>query len=211
MPPSGFYVPCGIAVNFLNGTPRQRQLFNDAVAEALYDWSRIPNNIDVDWESQFDSTLHNSFALTQYLTDQVDSCHRQMHDNIKIASNLDNPNRPGNEGGHPVGYYAGDQFYKETVIHELGHVVGSMADASQRTALAACFDRGPTSWLAGLNNEGAWEDRVTEGFAETFKDVFFPGRKFDNRTRVKLPQANFSRFLDILDKVCCCQPTAEES
>lgn len=90
--------------------------------------------------------------------------------------------------------WSGRPFLCETVCHELGHVViyllmKAYGVAWVKEKACAIFGRPLGEWDAG-----AWEDRVQEAVAETYKDVMMPKRAYDNRTNIKLAEGSFTDF-----------------
>lgn len=173
-------------VTFTGGTAVQRQWFDDAVHGSPYPFHELADvNLDVEWgdPAAIDPTgNHSDFA-----------CTRQNADGsfvMIIRSDLDKPGRD-TQYGH---LYEGKDFYQETVLHELGHVVQfHLSNASpDHDAFCAIFGAASGQW----NPVGApWQNRVQEAVAETFKDLAFSGRKFDNRTLYRLPAAQLNAFV----------------
>lgn len=98
-------------------------------------------------------------------------------------------------------------FFMESVVHELGHVVVlANLKAVEIPALCALFFRhGPTGegiQMGTADNwtDGAWEDRIQEAVAETFKDAFLGDiyRVYDNRTNWSLETSSWSLYAEHL-------------
>lgn len=181
-----------LEVVFVNGTARQRAVFEEAVARSLFfSEGDIPASVDVEWLADPAPEFHNEFA---YTTNTLNEFGYTLAD-IKIKSDLDT--RPGT--------YGGEDFLRETCHHELGHVVASKLTAAHIETLVQCF--GETE-VALWSEPAAWEDRIMESFCETFKDVYLPRahRKFDNRTSRQLLQSKYADFLDVFDDLCCDEP-----
>jgi hypothetical protein len=88
-------------------------------------------------------------------------------------------------------------FFQEVVIHELAHVLVANLLDEQREVLASMFGR--TAADFDSPEDTPWEDRLSEGVAETFKVAFLPRhmRLYPNRTNVVLPirkNAEFRHF-----------------
>lgn len=191
---------------FDNGTAQQRAWFTEAMSLATFPWNRISTTVHVGWVAHIDLPKHhNDFAVTIVNPLPADPCGRPDNAHILIRDDLDDPNRPGDDGGFPRGHFAGKEFYMESVLHELGHVVQSKFTSGQRSRLAAIFNGKPADW----NGPSRWEDKRQESDAETFKDVWLPKphRKFDNRTLHRLQRWQFSEWLAVLDQVCPCSTT----
>lgn len=92
------------------------------------------------------------------------------------------------------GPFGGEQFLIECIQHETGHIVQVMlralyGDDYLRKCTCDIFGRPEAEW-----DTGAWQDRVIEASAEVFKDLMLPGRKYDNRTNVPLPETRLADF-----------------
>jgi hypothetical protein len=123
-----------------------------------------------------DPELHNEFAVTELVGDQI------------VVSVKARP--------WPAPYDS-DAFYKETLTHEFAHVAMLLLEQARGTewlveTLCDIFGAPTSAWEAG-----PWAARVKESAAETFKDVMFPGRRFDNRTQRRLQEDRFQDFLGV--------------
>lgn len=92
--------------------------------------------------------------------------------------------------------WAGDAFFIECIAHELGHASMFLLEQNYgasfvHTNLCDIFGKPTTAWD---NPSDAWEDRVAEMAAESFKDMVYPGRVYDNRTNGELAEARFEDF-----------------
>lgn len=85
--------------------------------------------------------------------------------------------------------FGGEDFFQETVVHELSHVLieYGRAESGAQARFLSYFRPGP--W-----EDDAWANSVEESVAETFKDIFSPARRYDNRTLRRLPEAAFDDF-----------------
>lgn len=168
-------------------TAQQEAWLDDALAGLLYDYEHpaLPCSVTVRWATQ--ETLqglgdHGSgvyFAFTVVSESTLSAT-------IRIWDGLDTN----------TGRFSGKDFYMETIAHELGHVVAGVRSTQHPTLQSefATMVSGSGSWTGGT-----WEERYLEAFAEIFKDVFFPGRKFDNRTAHKLNRGRFDAYLDLVN------------
>jgi hypothetical protein len=91
----------------------------------------------------------------------------------------------------------------DVVAHELGHILQKLYEERYSTtqfrdALRDIFEA-PSAQLS----TGPWVDRLEEGFAETFKDVYLKDehRKYDNRTNHRLSEDRFQDFLDLIQEL----------
>jgi hypothetical protein len=201
-----------VVVNFESGTTRQRALFQQAIDRSIFPWDRITTHVHVAFASVVPGG-HHRFAATQWgiapdLLD-MDICGRPDEARVTILDDLDDPHRPGDDDGWPLGHWTGEDFFMETVIHELGHVVQSKFNDAQIAAMSAVFDGTPDDWAGDESTGKAWEDRRQESFAETFKDIYLPrpNRKYDCRTPRRLRSDRFESFLHVLDGICPCSTT----
>jgi hypothetical protein len=190
-----------VKLNVVGGTDRQRGWFAEAMDACLFPWERITTHVTVEWVDPLDLPQHY-FAYTTWNGTPADSCGHPDVALVQIINTLDDPDRPGTDGGHPTGYFAGKRFYTETVIHELGHVVQMKFSERQRETICDLYGTDLGDW----SEPPAWVDKVEEGDAETFKDVWLPRayRKFNNRTYYRLEESRFEDYLTVLDGVCPC-------
>jgi hypothetical protein len=194
-----------VVVTFSNGTTRQRALFNQTIARSLFPWDRITTHVTVVFSASVPGG-HHRFAATEWGSAHglpaLDSCGRPDAARITILDDLDDPSRPGDDDGWPLGHWRGEDFFMETAHHELGHVVQSKFSTPQINEMSAVFDGKPSDW----DKPPPWEQKRQESFAEAFKDVWLPrpNRKFDNRAAHALRRDRFERFLAVLDAICPC-------
>lgn len=108
-------------------------------------------------------------------------------------------------------------FFMESVVHELGHVVQltNMKDADITPMCALFFKQGATGegmqWGTSDNwSAGDWEDRIQEAVAETFKDAYLGDmyRVYDNRTNWSLGQTSWDQYAELLGLNGIPAPTA---
>lgn len=97
---------------------------------------------------------------------------------------------------HGLGQFASLAFFNETIIHELGHVFTGALTTDQQATLDGYF--GVPAWQDDGVGVDTWASHGAEDAAETFKDIFYPARAFDNRTGHLIPREDFQSFLDIL-------------
>lgn len=197
-------------VIFDNGTTRQQDWFIEAMSHAVFPWDRFDQVVRVVWAARADfppgGRVHHAFAITNWASAPADACGRPNDATITILDDLDDPNRPGNEGGWPMGYYAGKNFYMECCLHELGHVAQMKFSQEQRDRLTLDVYGGHQTSDWDSQDLEWWEQRQ-ESDAETFKDVWLPKqyRKFNNRTKHRL--LDYPTYLGVFDEICPCQST----
>lgn len=157
-------------------TDRQRAVVADAFNFTYFPWTLIPTVVTVEFTTDTESlaAIHGGKAEAQ-----TDTSGLPDTATIKVHPGLIEPGSSR--------YYFGEKFAWETIIHELGHVVGfQLPDASLRAIAAlyapACdFD---TQWAITTS----WPHAGQEAFAEIFKDIWLPKslRQYDNRTDFKI-------------------------
>lgn len=190
------------------GTAQARQWVSTTLALSAYDWSRIPTIVSVSWAADPYPGLHDEYGVTLIPGQQggVDRLGRPMSTDMVLRNGLEDPDK-----AQPGGVPGGQALVHDVVHHELGHVLASLfVNGYTRAGVAhqphrkiVCEAFGGT--LADWHPDGsAWEDRIEEAFAETFKDIYLPrtARLADNRTKWKLPAAGYSAFLDVIDDIC---------
>lgn len=92
--------------------------------------------------------------------------------------------------------YNPDRFYAECAAHELGHSLFAALPQEARIAIAQLFGAKSDDIVELAPPGSAWQDRIIEGIAETFKDAFLPRRYrvFPNRTRHSIAYSKFPEF-----------------
>lgn len=182
--------------DFANGTARQDELW----AEAAHHLLNMPfDSIGLDVAVEFvdpDEVVakgHTDLAITTFTYGSTSATTIVRDDAPDFGSQ-----RPALEAGAAAWGLPYDpvKFYMETAIHELGHAAFAALSQQNRLAVVRLFGVN-TDDLAVLAPEGAaWEDRIIEGIAETYKEAFLPGRfrLFPNRTRRRLPYGLYPMF-----------------
>lgn len=166
-------------VSFTGGTAQQRQWVQDAISTCNFPFDGLSVSVEFTWGTP-PVANHSAFACT--VSNGGGSY------TVTLRPDLDDPNRD------PL--YNGKSFYEETVVHELGHVAQmALADSSaQHDSFCDMFGAPHTDWTISEATPQGWETAVVEAVAETFKDMWFPDRKFDNRTRWKLASNETGAF-----------------
>lgn len=193
-------IPGIFSVTFEGGTANQRDLVNETIALSLYDWNRLQFEVVFRWSSDPIPGYLNELAGTSYrlpVPFERDPCFRPNLAWITLRDDLDDPAAPA--GGGP-------QVYRDVVHHELGHVLAAKLHYTQVITLCALYGGNTTQW-GGPGSDRAWEDQISESFAETFKDVFLPRqyREWDNRTKWRLPARSYQGWIDVLSDICDCR------
>lgn len=176
-----------------------------ALESVTYPLEKVGGKVRVNFPVEPACPGHSEFACTQmYIAGPY----------VAIIEVRDSTALPLDQGWHPFsgvpGEWNGRNFYRESVVHELGHVIAGTFTASPDARAEMCglfrfMDiMGPEDGRPGQpgdwNGAPTWAHHIEEAVAETFKDVFMPkrDRQYDNRTAWRLPQANFRRFLELM-------------
>lgn len=187
-------------VTYSGGTTQQRQWVQDAITQCSYPLTDLAVNLTVAWTDALPVSgdighLH-SYMVTQGSGGTY---------TISIATWADDANHPENAG---LPNPAADiyEFYKQSFVHELGHVVhlARIITDVQRQAAAAQFW---TTQITGSRQYGTlpywaapvWAENMMEAIAEAFKLSFFKGRLiYGDRTIWKIDEAPFGVLMGML-------------
>lgn len=172
--------------SFVGGTAQQRLWFNETllhyVGPGRYPgFYRDPLNVTVEVSWVADPPAPgDDYACTTF--------DGSLH--IFIQEDLD-------ATGGPRPGYEGENFYKQTVAHEIGHCIifRMLTTEAKQDEMCALFGAPPTSY-----DTGPYLDQVVEATAETIKDLYLDKlpRLYDNFTNRRLPQANLEAFCALI-------------
>lgn len=97
------------------------------------------------------------------------------------------------------GPFAGDVFFMESVVHELGHHLFQFIPSENQGRIVSMFGAESGEEFAAVNKP--WFNRPVEGMAETFKDSFLAAshRVYFNRTHEKLDIHAYPAFRALWD------------
>lgn len=191
-------------------TSQQRQWCEDAMAWSRFPWNNSDLVVTVHTVAEPPCPGHADYMCTQS---------SDGHNDIWIRQGADDPNASFNANVKDEIHL----FFAESFIHELGHAFSFQhmaSDDESRSVIANWF------YLETATGEGnarrgkladwnplaaAWEDRVQEGLAEFFKDVYLPDqyRVYENRTHWWMDQQFFSDFVDMIEAVVCPSGTSQ--
>lgn len=155
-------------------TAAQQALVWDALDSCAYPFNFLSTAVEFDFGSSFDPALHGGKAEAYTDISNLPSS-AVVHVNPGILT-------PGSV------YYGGYPFAVESIIHELGHVIGfQLSDSDQQEV---CLDVGgdfATNYTLDQTH-GNWPYTSSEAVAEIFKDIYLPRNKraYDNRTKFTL-------------------------
>ena len=131
---------------------------------------------------------HNEFAATEYFP-SVPGVSAEYW-KISVRNDLDSPSRP-----EP---FTGQNFFQETIAHELGHVMTSIVFKKMGATQAIAKFRQMFNAPSAPWDTGPWEGQLKEAVAEFYKDMIWPTRKFNSRADIKLPRANYETWLRVM-------------
>jgi hypothetical protein len=161
---------------FVNGTEDQQRIVQEGFDQLGTFIDRLNVTVNVSFTNNPTTTLHNEFAYTTWSS-------------AAGPFNMEFANDFLSRGG----VFATEAFFRESVTHEVGHIVQAQFDDAAVARVAAMFGGTPAQWHP---DDTPWEQLVQEGFAETFKDVFLGDlRVYDNRTNWRLPRDQFDAFM----------------
>lgn len=186
-------------VVFANGTNQQQGFTRSAIAFCTFDFDRIDTTVTFEFVNAgvIDNDPNDGRTVFAYTTTGgSDDCGRSNTATIQVLNTLDTLTE---------GPWSGVTFFMETIIHEIGHVVAGKFDDAARAAISAALGASVESWG---NDSLAWEDRASEAWAESFKDVWLPReyRRYDDRTHYRLrdTEDSFAAMLRVMDGLCEC-------
>lgn len=186
-----------------NGTPQQQQWVNDAIAQCSYPLKGLPANVVV----TFMNSLPVSLDLGHQHTYMVTTSDGLGGFVISIASWADDPTHPDNQGLPNPGLDIYD-FFKQSFVHELGHVThfSLLVTDPLRSQAAQQFWTVEISGGSGrrygkLGDFGVniWTDNMMEAIAEVYKVTFYGGRLiFGNRSSWQIDEPSFGTLMGLL-------------
>jgi hypothetical protein len=158
---------------------------------------------------------------TQYGMQEPGFGRTHVVNDVYIRTGAEDASSPFNEGVDDI-----QQFFIDSFIHEMGHafcfsyILGWQVVAGDPMGgpgaawgqvidnplpVADWFERdGQRGTRANWNpTDKPWEDRIQEGFAEFFKDVYVTDRWSDNRTNWWMREEAFGAFTAAIDAVVC--------
>lgn len=184
--------------NFANGTAKQKALWEEAIGHLLNLPSEaLPLTAAIEFVPSLSGANATSFAETEWSYGATSGSVRIRHDAPGFGD-LD-AGLIAEAASMGLHYNATTHFH-ETAAHETGHAVFAAIAHEYRLVIARLF--GATSDDPSvLQPSGvAWQNRIGEGIAETFKEAFLPARYrvFPNRTTHKLSYAQYPTFRRII-------------
>lgn len=183
-------------LTFENGTSRQKAQWEQALNSLLsLPMDLVPLSISVKFVDPDEVTSEGDtdLALTTWTYDSPSSSTKVRDDAPGYGDQQQSLEALA--AGMGLAYNA-DLHYNETVIHEFAHSLFAALPEEQRIRIAQLFGAKGDS-IEELQPKGsAWEDRIMEGIAETFKEAFLPRRfrVFPNRTNHQIPYNLYPEF-----------------
>lgn len=188
---------------YSGGTPQQLRWIQDALTDCTYPLSAIGVNVTFQFAQPLPISTDIGHAHSYMVTQQV----APGDFTISIATWADDPTNPNNLGLPNPAQDIYD-FFKQSIVHELGHVVhftliNSPLLQQQAASLFWTPDitGGPGRRYGSLPDWSAtvWVDNVMEGIAEVFKCVFYSQRLiFLDRTDWHIDQTPFNELIQLL-------------
>lgn len=183
---------------------QQRQWVNDAIlAASMFELDRLNVDIVVTTVTEPPCAGHNDYMCTLAAGGGA---------TIFIRVGADDPNADFNRKVRDRLH----EFFMEAFIHELGHVLFftsiTLTDVEKAgvarlfTMKAATGEVARTGVLEDWNPlDKPWEQRISEGVAEFFKDLYLPREKrvYDNRSDWWMTRGSFDAFMTYIETVIC--------
>lgn len=191
-----------------SGTPQQVKWVKDAIAQCSFPIDKVFGvTVNVVWGS-FPGSADTRHP---YMVTQVNAGGGFV---VYIAPWADDPNNFNNQG-LPDPSNDIYEFYKQSFVHELGHVMTYVtfdpgaADTDPRIAEMCGLFWAPSTDPGSGRRQGTmadwdapgltWAGEIREAVAEVFKVAFYSGRLiYSNRTNWKLDNAQWTAFLNLL-------------
>jgi hypothetical protein len=180
---------------FTNGTPEQQQLWEEGAHRLLnFPFDAIPVTVTVTFDDAGKIPGgHTDLALTTWTYDSTDASTVVRNDAPSFGAQGDTMKAEAAGMGIP---YSAAKFYTESAVHELGHALFAALPQPRRLAIIKMFGGNSEDPAAIQPPNTPWQDHISEGIAETFKEAFLPARYrvFPNRTNHKISYSDFPAF-----------------
>lgn len=183
---------------FANGTAQQKSLWQEATQHLLHlPVGELPLKINVTFVPPGDlvNRGHTDLALTTYEYDSNDSSTEVRNDAPAFGGVPDLVALAASMGLE----YSPTRHFHETAVHETGHSAFAALPKANRVKIAQMFGAKSDSAAELFPASKAWEDRIGEAIAETFKEAFLPRRYrvFPNRTNIHIPYSRYPEFREL--------------
>lgn len=185
-----------------DGTSQQQRWVNDAIAQCSYPLDSLVASVVVEWADSLPVSSDIGHAHSYMVTEGSAGSYT-----ITIATWADDPSAPGNSG-LPNPAQDTYEFYKQSFVHELGHVIHFelITTDPQRTRAAGYFWH-PDTTDGSLRHYGAladwsasvWQDNIMEALAECIKCATYTGRLiYLNRSSWNVDEVNWQPLMGML-------------
>lgn len=189
-------------LQFVNGNPSQKDWVHSAIQACGFDLSLIGSTVWVHFVDPLPVSSDLGHSHAYMVTQQTPTGFT-----ISIATWANDPDNSNNQGlpNPPEDIF---DFFKQSFVHELGHVVHftSITTDTERAQAASLFwtptvDGGSGRRYGTLGDWSAntWPNNMMEAIAETFKCTYYAGRLiFANRTEWRIDQSAWSALWSLL-------------
>jgi hypothetical protein len=183
-------------VDFANGSNTQKQRYLAALHHLLnYPFDEIPLSLEVIFEdpANVGGLDHTDMAITTSEYGSTSGVTRVRDDAPGFGSLRKSLEAEVAKAGVP---YSVEKMYAEVAVHELGHLFFSALPESRRIAVAKLFGAESDDHDELRPPGSKWQNRISEGIAETFKEAFLPRRYrvLGNRTNKSIPYSRYPDF-----------------
>lgn len=187
-----------------SGTPQQQAWVNRAIAACNYPVDALAVGVTVVWASASPCSLHHPYMCTEANDDGSFT--------ITIEPWADDPSNP-NLRGLPSPAADIQEFYMESFVHELGHVIHYtlITNDDARTAAASLFWTPEANSAAGRRwgtladyapvetSTLTWAAAIVEAIAECIKCAFYVGELiYMNRTEWHIDPQEWQAFINLI-------------
>lgn len=191
-------------LTFTGGTLQQYEWATEALNECTFPMEALGVKIDVVWGPlPSGSDTRHPYMITQFTAGD--------HATIYIPPWADDPTAPLLQG-LPNAQADIKEFYKESFVHELGHVtVGATIDSPNRSNRAALIAQAVVLFTRiadgrrGTSSDWddpslSWADEIREAIAEAFKCSFYSERQkliYKNRSNWTISRRDWASLLKL--------------
>jgi hypothetical protein len=179
-------------LKFINGSHVQQNMWGEALHHLLhFPFEAINLTATIDFVASI-SGGHTDLASTNWTYDSPISSTKVRKDAPSFSGLQSALVAEAAKWGLE---FSAERFYMETAVHETAHALYAALPHARRVAIAQMFGAKSDS-LSEIQPNVAWQDRIIEGIAETFKEAFLPRRfrVFPNRTNKRISYSMFPEF-----------------
>jgi hypothetical protein len=183
--------------DFKNGTTKQKDRWREGTAHLLNTpVDTIPLSITVEFVPPEELNKQTTLAQTTYEYDSTTATTLVRNDYPAFGGGDGKLESLEADAARMGLVYSADRHSLEVPAHELGHAWFASLPHNTRLRIAGFFGMDTDDQDVLAPEDTPWEDHVTEGIAETFKEAFLPARLrvFPNRTRRLISYSKFPEF-----------------